>query len=70
MARRTAASVRFDPYWKVQVWEPVSLAWRDIQRAHPSEDAAWTAAASLTGRRVRLMNVYPGGRTPGEARTL
>lgn len=67
MARRTAGSVRFDPYWKVQVWQPTSLAWRDIQRAHATPAAAWAAAdRDAPGQRVRLMHVYPGGRAPVE----
>lgn len=59
---RRAGTVRFDTYWKVQVWQPASLAWRDVQRAHDTEAAAW--AACPAGQVCRLMRVYPGGREP------
>jgi len=60
--RRRPGSVRFDPYWKVQVWEDRSLTWKDVQKAHPSPEQAWAAAPA--GQTVRLMHVYPGGRAP------
>lgn len=59
---RRAGTVRFATYWKVQVWQPTSLAWRDVQKAHDTEEEAWEAAPA--GQAVRLMRVYPGGREP------
>lgn len=59
---RRAGTVRFDAYFKVQVWQPNSLAWKDIQRAYDTADEAW--AACPAGQECRLMRVYPGGREP------
>lgn len=58
---RTRGSVRFDPYYKVQWWDATSLAWRDIQLAHPTE--AQARAAAPEGR-TRVMEIAPGRRTP------
>lgn len=63
---RKPGSCRFDPYYKVQTWDPVAVAWRDIQKMHPDEKAAHAAAP--VGVRYRLMCVTERGRTPGEAR--
>ncbi len=71
MPRRRPGSVRFDPYYKVQVWQPRSLAWRDIQKAHDTEEEGWAAAAiEAPGELVRLMRIYPGGREPLPSRQL
>lgn len=59
---RTAASVRFAPYYKVQTWEPRVMAWKDIQRMFPVEAEA--RAAFPTGKRCRLMLVTMDGRNP------
>lgn len=60
---RTRGSARFDPYYKVQVWDPRTLAWRDIQRAYPSQ---WAAASTMLAdpRRWRIMCITPEGRYP------
>jgi 4'-phosphopantetheinyl transferase EntD len=57
---RTRGSVRFEPYWKVQWFDEVSMAWRDIQQAHPSEAAA--RAAFIDGRHCRVMAITELGR--------
>ena len=65
--RRTAGSVRFDPYWKVQWWDKTSLTWRDIQKAHHTEGDATDAARIECARRetnTRLMRVTETGREP------
>ncbi len=64
--RRRAGSVRFDPYYKAQVWrDDVGGAWVDIQRAYPTEELAIREARlAAHGRRWRIMRVYPGGREP------
>lgn len=63
--RRRRDSVRFDPYYKPQVWVPHLLAWRDLQEQHDTPDAAEGAArAAAAGEPVRAMHVTPTGRTP------
>lgn len=62
---RTRGSVRFDTYYKVQYYDHTSLCWRDIQRAHPTADAA---AASYDGTRSdtwRTVTIATTGRTFG-----
>lgn len=59
---RTPGSVRFDAYYKVQWWDPTSLAWRDVQKAHSSEGDA--REAFLPDRDCRVMEITPAGRTP------
>lgn len=60
MKRRERGSVRFDPYYKVQVWDPITMAWRDIQRRH--DTFADAEAAFVAGKRCRVMVVTEGGR--------
>jgi hypothetical protein len=62
MVARQRGSVRFDPYYKVQVWDTINLAWRDIQRAYPSVPEA--LAARPRGRTCRLMEITMQGRHP------
>lgn len=62
MAARTRGSARFEPYFKVQWWDATSLAWRDIQKAWPSEAEA--RAAFPAGREARVMRIAPDGRKP------
>lgn len=57
---RTRGSCRFEPYFKVQVWDARGLAWRDVQAAHPTEADAWAAAPA--GKRCRLMRIHERGR--------
>lgn len=59
---RRSDSVRFDPYFKVQVWEARSFAWRDIQKTYPSAEDARDAFP--TGERCRVMEITPEKRTP------
>lgn len=58
--KRTRGSVRFAPYYKVQWFDETSMAWRDVQQAHPSEEAA--RAAFVPGRRCRVMAITERGR--------
>jgi len=37
---RTKGSCRFDPYYKVEWYDPTALCWRVIQKAHPTEKQA------------------------------
>jgi hypothetical protein len=59
--KRTRGSVRFDPYYKVQWRDEVSLTWRDVQRAYPTEAEA-SEASALDGRRCRIMEISMQGR--------
>lgn len=59
---RRAGSARFEPYFKLQLWEERSAAWKDIQRSFPDAEAA--AAACPSGRRGRVMEVSESGRVP------
>lgn len=61
-AARVRGSVRFPDYFKVQWWDAVALAWRDIQERYPTEADAHAAAPA--GRRHRLMRVTERGRLP------
>lgn len=59
---RSRASVRFEPYFKVQFWLPRERAWKDVQRQHCSEQEA--RAAFLPGKECRVMRVAMDGRLP------
>jgi len=62
---RSASSVRFADYYKIQVWQARSLAWLDIQRAYPSVASAIAAAPSgQRDRDWRIMLVTSSGRRP------
>jgi len=59
---RRAGSARYAPYYKVQWWDATALAWRDVQRAHATPEAA--RAAFPAGQRCRVMEVTMHGRRP------
>jgi hypothetical protein len=40
---RRAGSARYSAYFKVQVWDSLHCAWRDIQKQHPTAEAAIAA---------------------------
>lgn len=62
--RRTAGSARFDPYYKIQYWQPRSCAWLDYQRQYETVEAAEAVAARLyPDTEWRLMYVTDAGRT-------
>lgn len=60
--RRRKGSVRFAPYFKVQVWQPVSLTWRDVQERHDTPEQA--VAAYPPGETCRVMAITERGRAP------
>lgn len=62
MARRTHGSARFDPYHKVQWYDPRSMSWRDVQRHHDTADEA--RAAFIDDKRCRVMFITEHGRYP------
>lgn len=67
MIGRTAGSVRFDPYYKIQTYDPRSLTWRDVQRSYPSAAdavAAFRRDHTDPSIRVRVMEVTEAGRAP------
>lgn len=57
---RTRGSVRFAPYYKVQVFENYCTAWVDVQKAHPTAEAARKAAP--TDKHWRIMHITDRGR--------
>lgn len=64
---RRSGSVRFDPYYKIQWYDPVSVSWRDVQRRFATPEAAHRYAPALcpsVAPRYRLMVVDMAGRAP------
>ncbi len=59
---RTRGSVRFEPYYKVQWFDPVTMAWRDVQRAYTTADEAQDNA--IPGKQCRVMVITMQGRAP------
>jgi len=59
---RTKGSARFSPYFKVQEFDPRSAVWIDVQKAHPTLEAA--RAAYRPGVRCRVMEITERGRRP------
>jgi hypothetical protein len=59
---RTRGSARFAPYYKVQEYDPRSAVWIDVQKAHPTAEAA--RAAFVAGRDCRVIEVTERGRRP------
>lgn len=60
---RMQGSARFEPYFKVQRFDEISQAWKDIQKAHPTEREAWASVAGRAGR-YRVMRIAEDGRAP------
>lgn len=60
---RTRGSVRFATYYKLQWFDEMNMAWRDIQRQYPSAEEA---ARDISGQRRtwRLMEITMQGRHP------
>lgn len=50
------------PYFKVQWYDPVSLCWRDVQKAHSTTQDA--ESCYLPGKQCRTMQVNANGRHP------
>lgn len=57
---RDPSSVRFEPYFKAQWWNPRVSAWQDIQRQCFTPEAA--RELFKPGRENRIMRISPGGR--------
>lgn len=61
---RTRGSARFEPYYKLQWFDDVCMAWRDIQRQYPSAEEAARSIIGPSGRTWRLMEITMQGRHP------
>lgn len=64
MVMRRRGSVRFDPYFKAQRWDPRAMAWIDVQIPCATEPEA--RALFRPGARWRVMRIHEGGREPLE----
>lgn len=51
------------PYYKVQHWDPVTIAWRDVQRSFTTPDLAFKHGHTVHPRvEVRVMTITRKGR--------
>ena len=60
--KRQHGSARFADYFKAQVWDARSFAWRDIQRSCETIEEA--QALLPAGKRGRIMRITEAGREP------
>lgn len=58
--RRVRGSVRFDPYYRVQRWDPISVCWRDLPGTY--EDSARAVNVALVGGQTRIVEISMAGR--------
>jgi hypothetical protein len=58
---RQRGSVRHETYYKIQVWEERSCAWKDIQRSYATAD---DARAAFPDGLCRVMEISESGRHP------
>lgn len=61
-AGRRRGSAIFDPYYKIQWRDPVSMSWRDVQKAYEAPEDAYRDY--LPGKLCRLMEITMAGRSP------
>lgn len=59
---RKRGSVQFDPYLKIQWFDNLSMAWRDVQKAYEAPEDAYRDY--LPGKLCRLMEITMDGRAP------
>jgi hypothetical protein len=59
---RKNGSCRVSDYFKVQIWIPTSLAWRDLQKSFASLQEAREAMPAE--RQARVMQITERGRFP------
>lgn len=57
---RTRSSVRFDPYYKLQWYDPTLAAWRDARGRYSTPEEA--RAAAPAGRTSRVSEITMAGR--------
>ena len=60
--KRTRNSARFDPYYKIQYHDVISMVWRDVQKTFATPQSA--QEDFLPGKRCRIMKITMDGRTP------
>lgn len=61
---RTKGSSRFDPYYKIDRYDPVLCVWRPVGGAYPSVELAQRAIRVYDdGARYRLLEVTMHGKT-------
>ena len=58
--KRTKSSSRFDPYYKLQWYDEISFAWKDIQKAYVTPEDA--RKSMHDGKTWRIMEVTEAGR--------
>jgi hypothetical protein len=62
---RRKGSARFDPYYKLDRYDPVSLCWRPVGKAYPTLDDVRRAVRALDDEnRYRALHVTIHGKTP------
>lgn len=62
---RTRGSARFEPYYKLDRYDPVSLCWRPVGKAFPTLDALRRAVRVRDDdARYRALEVTMHGATP------
>lgn len=47
---RTKGSCRFEPYFKIEIWNRLMHCWNPIQRSYPTQDDAIKAAPAGLSR--------------------
>jgi hypothetical protein len=64
MAYRPSGSCRFEAYYKVELWNKNALAWKGVQKAHPTAAEAFNAAPANVP--FRIVTVSEKGREFGQ----
>ena len=59
---RDKSSARFEPYFKLQWFDEISFAWKDLQKSFQSESDA--KAKATLGKQWRVMKITEKGRFP------
>jgi hypothetical protein len=63
---RTNNSVRFDPYFKLEFWNPRAVAWTPMQRRFEKQT---DALAAVKRGKYRIMTVTEAGIETGKEQT-
>ena len=63
---RTKGSCKFDPYFKLEFWNPRAVAWSPMQRQFATE---FDAMAAVKRGKFRIMTVTETGIIAGKERT-
>ena len=62
LSMRTQGSARFTEYFKIQWFDQISFAWKDVQKSYQSADDA--RANFPKGKECRVMAITENGRFP------